>query len=171
VAGQEQELVVDSSVAVKWFSEEEDTDKALLLKERHVRGLARLWASDLLYHEVANALRFKPAYDESRLMAAVESLFDLHLNVHRTDAKILSRASSIALNGEVTVYDAVPVALAEMKSTVCITSDELTQYKRLKARDYPVRLLRTQKTAFGVDRERKVRLTLREHEEFTRDAH
>jgi len=145
MAGQERELVIDSSSALKWFSEEEDTDKALLLKEKHVQGSARLWASDLLYYEVTNALHFKPAYDEPRLVAVVESLFDLHLNVHRTDTKILERASSIASKGEVTVYDAVPVALAEMMGTVCITADELTQYNRLKARDYPVRLLHSQK--------------------------
>jgi len=145
VAGQEQELVIDSSVAVKWFSEEEDTDQALLLKEMHVQGLAGLWVSDLLYHEVTNALRFKPGYDEPRLVAAVEGLFDLHLNIHRTDPKILETASRIALKGEVTIYDAVPVALAEMKGTVCITADELTQYKRLKAREYPVRLLHSQR--------------------------
>ena len=141
VAGQEQELVIDSSVAVKWFSNEEDTDKALLLKERHVHGLTKLWVSDLLYHEVTNALRFKPGYDEPRLLAAVEGLFDLHLNIHRTDSKILGKASSIALKGEVTVYDAIPVAVAEMRGTVCITADELTQYKRLRAKAYPVRLL------------------------------
>jgi predicted CopG family antitoxin len=31
--------------------------------------------------------------------------------------------------------------------------------------------LRVPNSMFGVDRNRKVRLTLREHEEFTRDAH
>jgi predicted CopG family antitoxin len=31
--------------------------------------------------------------------------------------------------------------------------------------------LRVPNSMFGVDRDRKVRLTLREHEEFTRDAH
>jgi len=31
--------------------------------------------------------------------------------------------------------------------------------------------LRVPSSMFGVDRDRKVRLTVREHEEFTRDAH
>jgi predicted CopG family antitoxin len=31
--------------------------------------------------------------------------------------------------------------------------------------------LRVPNSMFGVDRDRKVKLTLREHEEFTRDAH
>src|SRR2546428_11617331 len=117
MAGQERELVFDSSVAVKWFSEEEDTDKALLLKEKHVQGSARLRASDLLYYEVTNALHFKPAYDEPRLVAADESLFDLHLNDHRTDTKILEGDSRIASKSEVIGYDVEPGALADMMGT------------------------------------------------------
>ena len=33
-----EEVVIDSSVAVKWFSNEEDTDKALKLRDRHVNS-------------------------------------------------------------------------------------------------------------------------------------
>ena len=31
-----EEVVIDSSVAVKWFNNDEDTDKALKLRDRHV---------------------------------------------------------------------------------------------------------------------------------------
>jgi len=31
-----EEVVIDTSVAVKWFSNDEDTDKALKLRDRHV---------------------------------------------------------------------------------------------------------------------------------------
>ena len=50
----------------------------------------------------------------------------------------------IAVDGNVTVYDAVPVALAELKQTVCITADAQTQYKKLKHKGYPVTLLSRQ---------------------------
>ena len=33
-----EEVVMDTSVAVKWFSNEEDTDKALKLRDRHVNS-------------------------------------------------------------------------------------------------------------------------------------
>jgi len=38
-------------------------------------------------------------------------------------------------------YDALPVALAENKKTICITADEETQYKKLKLKDSPIELL------------------------------
>ncbi len=141
MAGRGKEIVVDSSVAVKWFSIEEDTDKALLLRDQHLRGTRPVWASDLLYHEVANALRFKRTYDESRLGEAVNSLFAFHLNNQPVDPLLLRKAAAIAYRGSVTLYDAVPVALASIRGTICITADEETQYRKLRPHGYPVALL------------------------------
>lgn len=144
MAGQEQ-VVVDSSVVVKWFSgSEPGSDLAVHLRDEHIKGLRKLWASDLLFHEVANALRYKPEYNLERLREAVRALYEIHLNVRSTDEKILERAVEIAVDGEVTVYDAVPVAIAELKETVCITADDKTQYKKLKRKAYPVQLLSRQ---------------------------
>jgi predicted nucleic acid-binding protein len=128
-------------VAVKWFSVEDDTEKALVLRDQHLRGTRRVWVSDLLYHEFTNALRFKRTYDEDKVGDAVNTLFAFHLNNHPVDTPLLRKAASMAYRGGVTIYDAVPVALAAIKNTTCITADEETQYKRLKAHGYPVSLL------------------------------
>ncbi len=144
MAGQEQ--VVDSSVAVKWFSAPEpDSGLALDLRDEHVRGQKRLWASDLLFHEVTNALRYKPQYNLERLKEAVRALYGIHLHIGSTDERILERAVEIAVDGNVTVYDAVPVALAELKQTICITADAKTQHKKLQPKGYPITLLSQQK--------------------------
>ncbi len=141
VAGRGQETVVDSSVAVKWYSEEQETDKALELMNQHVKGTVRLWVTDLLYHEVANGLRYKPNYDEKKLNRAMGDLLRLHLDTWPVDPILMSKASAIAYKGQVTMYDAIPVALAQLRETVCITADEQTQYKKLKTHGYPVSLL------------------------------
>jgi hypothetical protein len=47
----------------------------------------------------------------------------------------------IAYEGKVTFYDALPVAIAENRKTICITADEETQYKKLKPKDFPIELL------------------------------
>ena len=41
----------------------------------------------------------------------------------------------------VTFYDALPVAIAEKRKTVCKTADEKTQYKKLQPKGYPIELL------------------------------
>ncbi len=50
--------VLDSSVVMKWFCEEEDTDIALSLRERNINGELMIAVPDLSLYEVANALRY-----------------------------------------------------------------------------------------------------------------
>jgi len=134
-------IAVDSSVAVKWFSQEDKTAEALRLRDSHVEGTMDLWITPLLYYEVVNALRYKPEYDEKKLAESLGYLLNLHLNVATIGLNLLSRAGEIAYDGDVTVYDALPVALAESQETVCITADEETQYRKLKPKNYPIELL------------------------------
>ncbi len=126
---------------MKWFARENATDEALAIKKEHINGTAAVWVSDLFFHEVSNALRYKDDFDEKRLAVAIEDLVGLHLNTKRADLELLKTASAIAYRSEVTIYDAIPVALAKLRGTICITADEKTQFKRTKAKGYPVQLL------------------------------
>ena len=135
------EVVIDSSVAVKWFSEEEATPSALQLRDSHVKGHVTLISTPLLACELANALRYKPDYNKERLVEAMNHFYKLHLYEAPIDAHLLSRSSEIAFRGNVTVYDAIPVALAALKKTKCITADKDTQYAKLKTKGYPIEIL------------------------------
>jgi predicted nucleic acid-binding protein len=135
------EIIIDSPVAVKWFSEEEATARGLELRDSHVGGHATLITAPLLACEVANALPYKPDYDKAKLTEAMNHFYKLHLNEAPIDARLLSRSAEIAFEGDVTVYDAVPAALADLKKTRCITADQDTQYAKLKVKRYPIELL------------------------------
>jgi predicted nucleic acid-binding protein len=137
------EIVIDSSVAVKWFSEEEATAQALELRDSHVRRQIQLIITPLLTCELANALRYKPHYNKDRLAEAMNHFYKLHLQEAPLDAHLLSRSSEIAFRGNVTVHDAIPVALAVLKKTKCVTADQDTQYAKLKLKGYPLELLST----------------------------
>jgi len=136
------EVVIDSSVAVKWFSEEEATPRALELRDSHVKGHITLITTSLLACELANALRYKPDYNRNRLVDAMNHFYKLHLYEFPTDVHLLSRSSEIAFRGNVTVCDAIPIALAVLRKTKCITADQDTQYAKLKPKGYPIELLR-----------------------------
>ena len=135
------EVVLDSSVVVKWFSMEVKTDEALKLRDSHVQGSLELTVSEVLIAEVANALRYKPDYDTEKLRKALTSLLGLHLNIMHLSEAILARTVEISYEGKVTFYDALPVAMAERRKAVCITADEATQYKKLQTEGYPIELL------------------------------
>ncbi len=135
------QLAIDSSIAVKWFSEEEKTKEAIELRDSHVKGALTLLTTPLLACEVANALRYKPGYDKDKLAEAMNYLFKLHLHEVPIDWQLLSRSGEIAFRGGVTIYDAIPVALATLKKVKCVTGDENTQYSKLKTKGYPIELL------------------------------
>lgn len=125
------EIVLDSSVVVKWFSKESKSEEAIRLMDSYVEGSMELSVSELLFCEVTNALRYKPDYDAERLKKAVGQLFSLHMKVIHVTETLMMRAGEIAYEGKVTLYDALPVTIAEQRKTVCMTADE-TQYGNLQ---------------------------------------
>jgi len=135
------EIVLDSSVVVKWFSKETKSDEALKIIDSYIQGTAELIISEILICEVGNALRYKPDYDTTKWKIALTQLFNLSMNVIHLNENLTNRTGEIAYETKITFYDALPVALAENKKTVCITADEETQYKKLKPKGYPVELL------------------------------
>ena len=135
------EIVLDSSVVVKWFSTETKSVEALKLLDSYIQGTVELTISEILICEVGNALRYKPDYDTQKWKTALAQLFNLHMNLTHLTEDLINRTGEIAYEGKVTFYDALPVAIAENKKTICITADEDTQYKRLQPKHYPVELL------------------------------
>ena len=139
-----EKLSLDSSVVIKWFSEEEDTDRALRILDAYINGSLDLLVSHLLFYEVINALRYKPDFTIENLKRAIEALFKLHVKIIGLDEKTMMLSAEIALEDDVTIYDAIPVATAEIEKATCITADEKTQYSKLKRR-HPIILLKEYK--------------------------
>jgi predicted nucleic acid-binding protein len=56
--------VLDTSVVVKWFSsaDEKDLEKSLMLRQEHIDNPGLFVIPDLLYYELANALRYNPRF-------------------------------------------------------------------------------------------------------------
>jgi predicted nucleic acid-binding protein len=120
------DLVVDSSVAVKWVLPEDDSNRARQLREDVVRSGGRLFTLDLTYVEVANAIwkRFHRGLQsdpESREVMDVFGRLDLHV---RPVSGVLSAGLDIALRYDRAVYDACFVALVAELGADGITADE-----------------------------------------------
>ncbi len=135
------EIIIDSSVVVKWFSKEVKSEEALKLLDSYIQGATELIISEMLFYEVGNALRYKPDYDAQKWKNALSQLFNLRMKVVRLNEALMNKAGEIAYQCQVTVYDALPVAIAEHKKAVCITADEQTQYKKLQTKGLPIELL------------------------------
>jgi predicted nucleic acid-binding protein len=104
-------VVLDSSVVVKWFSTETKSDEALKILDSYTQGKVELTISEILICEVGNVLRYKPDYDTQKWKTALTQLFNLHLNVTYLNENLTCRAGEIAYEGKITFYDAWPVAI------------------------------------------------------------
>jgi predicted nucleic acid-binding protein len=115
-------VVVDSSVALKWFVPEVLTGEAVSLLDAGVE----LLAPDLLYPEAGNILWKKVGRGEIEPRDARDILAALDrvpLSVV-SSSLLVEAALEIALARRRTVYDALYVALAVARDSVFVTADD-----------------------------------------------
>lgn len=123
-------LVVDTSVAVKWFVQEPDSDRA-----RVVLNHNDLIAPELLVAEVANVLWTKARhgrFSDTDANAALERLAPIF--VFQPLATLASAALRIAHVLDRAVYDCFFLALAEREACPLITADLAFVEKARRAR-------------------------------------
>jgi predicted nucleic acid-binding protein len=115
-------LVVDASVALKWFlSTEPDADRALEV----VRSGERLCAPDLLVVEVCNAAWKSVRLGRISQLRADQIAASLprFLDTLAEAAPLAQRAVTIAAQLDHPVYDALYLALAEREQAKLVTAD------------------------------------------------
>lgn len=114
-------IVIDASVAAKWFLEEEHSDKAVALRTDYVDGVIDLIAPDLLSYEVLNALKYSGDFGRIELEKASEILDNyqlLCLSLHGREAV------AAAFEYGITIYDAAYMAVAKGEDAILYTADE-----------------------------------------------
>ena len=114
-------LVIDSSIAVKWYLPGEGSARAALLLE----SVSALFAPDRLISEVGNVLwkrrRDMPAEELRVIAGTLTSACPITL---RSSGALLEGALSIALAFDRTVYDSLYLALAVSEDCRLVTADE-----------------------------------------------
>ena len=118
-------VVVDASVAVKWFVPERGSDKALRLRELYLNEALEIIAPTLICYEVANALRFHPYHrlSQKELLKAIAALKDMQITVEPT-TKTWFKAFEISVLNDISIYDAIYLATSMSFNTKLITSDK-----------------------------------------------
>lgn len=114
-------LVVDASVALKWFLAEDEVPRAARL----LRRAERLAAPELLLLECANVLTLKirtGELDGAALAEAFRLLAGGAIDLV-PDRDLALDAAAIAKATGATVYDACYIALAERSDAVMATAD------------------------------------------------
>jgi predicted nucleic acid-binding protein len=122
-------VVVDASVAVKWFLPENGealADQALALLDKYDKQEVQFVVPDLFYVEIASAIRkavrvgrVPRAFGDQALLLLTQREFPTV-----PSRKLLDSAFQIATTFDRTVYDSLYVALAVRTESQLITADE-----------------------------------------------
>ena len=117
--------VLDTSVVVKWFLQEENSEAAETYLQRLLEGQAIAFVPSSLFYELANVLwvRRRDDVSEEGSLAIWEKLLQLPLTVVDWN-ELLPEAISLAYQHDIAVYDAVFVRLAQIKGCDLITADK-----------------------------------------------
>jgi predicted nucleic acid-binding protein len=124
-------LVLDTSVILKWYKEEEYTEIAVKLKRDLVEGLNNVIVPDLILYEMANVLRFAEGFNEDLIKKSLESFIDLEVDIVIPTMEIIELAVKLSYDYKIAVYDAVFIALAKLVNGIFVTADKKL-YEKVK---------------------------------------
>ncbi|MBI4753648.1 type II toxin-antitoxin system VapC family toxin [Candidatus Desantisbacteria bacterium] len=117
-------IVLDTSVIIKWFIEEENTPLAVEFQDVHIKGKEKIVVPELLFYEVVNVLATKTTLAQTEAKEAIDFLFGLELETHSLGFEEFILSLKFSYQYKVTVYDAAYLALAKMLGCKFVTADK-----------------------------------------------
>ena len=117
-------MVIDTSVVAKWFVEEDERDKSILVRNQLLSGKISLVAPRLLIYEMGNVLTLNTNLNSKEISDALRSLVDIGLEIYVMGFDELEMAAKISRKFNITFYDAVFASLAKVLDTKLVTADK-----------------------------------------------
>ncbi len=116
--------VVDASVVVKWFLEEDFSEEARRLRDDHASGLLELQAPSLLPYEVLNAAKFAEVFSAAELLSIAEAIDGIGIPLHPLEGHLSQSTMHLALSANLTICDASYLALGQDLKVPIYSADE-----------------------------------------------
>ena len=121
-------LVLDANVIAKWFIEEENTDKAIKIRDNFVAGKLAILEPTLLIYELGNVFWKHPVKSPEDVESDFKALFEIGLEFCTVREPVfLKNVFEHGRKFGITFYDAVYVTLAEKEDCKLITADAKLQ--------------------------------------------
>ncbi|MEM2922608.1 MAG: type II toxin-antitoxin system VapC family toxin [Candidatus Bathyarchaeia archaeon] len=116
-------VVVDSSVLVKWFVEEDGSAKALRIRDKYIEGEVEIIVPELVTFETLNALRYKGLFKDSEIKEISEALDAFAFRLYSLKGEYARSAIDIAFKNDITIYDSSYISLAMLENAIFYTAD------------------------------------------------
>lgn len=118
-------IIVDTSVAFKWFNtKEEGFDQALIILEQHLSKRETIFVPSLLFYEITNAWTTKTSLDEATIKNNLKLLGKYSLETLNLGTPLFQKSVDFARKYKTSVYDAVYAVLAQEKKCYLVSADQ-----------------------------------------------
>lgn len=120
------EIVLDASIAVKWFSakSEVNVEIALEIQRQKILNKLEIIVPDLFFLEITNAFLTRSKFSIEDILMIEESLHKMNLKVIYPDYTILNSTIRIAHSCSLTIYDSFYIAIAKFCKVPLLTEDK-----------------------------------------------
>ncbi|MBC7333892.1 MAG: type II toxin-antitoxin system VapC family toxin [Actinobacteria bacterium] len=120
------EVVLDASVGAKWFNvkNEDNVEIALEVLRQKVLNKLEIIVPELFFLEILNAFLTKSKFSLEDTLMAEEALSKMSLRIMSQDHFLLKSAIQIAYACNLTIYDAIYIAVAQICQAILLTEDK-----------------------------------------------
>jgi predicted nucleic acid-binding protein len=116
--------LLDSNVISKWFVQEEDSAKAVEIRDLFIERRIRVSTISLARYELGNVLWKHPSKTAETVREDFESLDEMAIpTMNLEDPQVLARVFQTARNLRITFYDASYLIAALVARAVLVTAD------------------------------------------------
>jgi len=119
-----EKVVIDASVAIKWYVDENWTPEARQIINDYRDRKKDIATVTLMPYEVLNALRYSPESSIVELITVAESLEKLNLDQYNLEGELAKKTLENAHRYGITVYDSSYLSLGEILDATVYTADE-----------------------------------------------
>lgn len=119
-------IVIDTSVAMKWFFPESGFKKALEIKDKHIKGEFSIYTRDLFLYEFTSAFKnySSQKIEEKDFSIAVSALMSLKIKLLPLGYKETEELFLISRKLDISVYDGSFLLLANKLKAPLYTADK-----------------------------------------------
>lgn len=123
-------VTLDTSVVIKWYTDEEGTIEAVSLLTKYKTGSLNIIIPSILPLELANALYFGLGFRQKNHDEALKEFFNLNIPVIHLSDKLIRNASRLMEKFSTAIYDTIFMYIAEEKRIPLITADKKHHQKK-----------------------------------------
>lgn len=119
-------VIIDTSLAYKWFVDEEPkkiTIAARALLKQFLNGKEKILCPNLILYELGNILAYRPKLREVDINGIWSKLSDINLPVVNPTQDFMKKCIDFSLEHHLTVYDASYAVLALENNCILLTAD------------------------------------------------